>query len=148
MIALAHLLNREGIKAVATADRTGLGGPGFLAGVEKLISPDAAAKKRFDLLISMDCGTFDRLPEAIQPLAAKLPIINIAPAPNQISCLENKIRPALFSAGVSELYNTTRPKHPMKKTNPSNPQLKFSISLLSNIKFFPERHSPDPSNMV
>jgi len=77
MIALAHLLNREGIKAVATADRTGLGGPGFLAGVEKLISPDAAAKKRFDLLISMDCGTFDRLPEAIQPLAAKLPIINI-----------------------------------------------------------------------
>ena len=77
MIALAHLLNRAGVKAVAAADRTGLGGPGFLAGVEKLTSPEAAAKKKFDLLISLDCGTFDRLPEAIQPLAAKLPIINI-----------------------------------------------------------------------
>lgn len=77
MIALSHLLNRAGVKAVAAADRTGLGGPGFLAGVEKLTSPEAAAKKKFDLLISLDCGTFDRLPEAIQPLAAKLPIINI-----------------------------------------------------------------------
>jgi len=77
MIALAHLLNRAGIKAVATAERTGLGGPGFLAGVEKLLAPDAAAKKKFDLLISLDCGAFERLPEPIQPLAAKLKIINI-----------------------------------------------------------------------
>ena len=77
MIALAHLLNRNGIKAVATAERKGLGGPGFLAGVEKLVAPEVAAKKRFDLLISVDCGAFDRLPEAIQPLAAKLTVINI-----------------------------------------------------------------------
>ncbi len=77
MIALAHLLNRAGIKAVATAERKGLGGPGFLAGVEKLIAPETAARKKFDLLISVDCGAFDRLPEALQPLAAKLPLINI-----------------------------------------------------------------------
>lgn len=77
MIALAHLLNRAGIKAVATADRKALGGPGFLAGVEKLISPQTAAKKRFDLLISVDCGAFTRMPEPIHALAAKLPIVNI-----------------------------------------------------------------------
>jgi len=77
MIALAHLLNRAGIKAVATAERNGLGGPGFLAGVEKLLAPDVAARKKFDLLISLDCGAFERLPEPIQPLAAKLKIINI-----------------------------------------------------------------------
>ena len=77
MIALAHLLNRAGIKAVATAERNGLGGPGFLTGVEKLLAPETAGKKKFDLLISLDCGAFDRLPEPIQPLAEKLPIINI-----------------------------------------------------------------------
>ncbi len=77
MIALSHLLNRAGIKAVATADRQGLGGPGFLVGVEKLLSPAKAARQRFDLIISVDCGSFPRLPEEIQPLAAKLPVINI-----------------------------------------------------------------------
>jgi len=77
MIALAHLLNRAGVKAVAAAERKGLGGPGFLAGVEKLVSPEVAAKKRFDLLISVDCGAFDRLPEALQPLATKVTVINI-----------------------------------------------------------------------
>ena len=77
MIALAHLLNRAGIKAVAAAERKGLGGPGFLAGVEKLIAPESAAKKRFDLLISVDCGSLDRMPEALQPLAEKISVINI-----------------------------------------------------------------------
>lgn len=77
MIALARLLNRAGIKAVATADRAALGGPGFLSGVDRLIDPVSAAKKRFDILVSLDCGAFDRLPEALQPLAQKLPIINI-----------------------------------------------------------------------
>jgi phosphoesterase RecJ-like protein len=77
MIALSHLLNRAGIKAVATAERKGLGGPGFLVGIEKLVSPEKAAKKRFDLIVSVDCGALSRLPEAIQPLAARLPVINI-----------------------------------------------------------------------
>ena len=77
MIALAHLLNRAGIKAAATAERKGLGGPAFLVGVEKLVAPEAAAKKKYDLLISVDCGAFERLPEDIQPLARKLSVINI-----------------------------------------------------------------------
>ena len=77
MIALTHLLNQAGIHAVATAERKGLGGPAFLDGVEKLILPTEAASKKFDLMISVDCGAFDRLPEELQPLAQKLPVINI-----------------------------------------------------------------------
>ncbi|HRR33215.1 MAG TPA: bifunctional oligoribonuclease/PAP phosphatase NrnA [Kiritimatiellia bacterium] len=77
MIALSHLLTRAGHTAVATADRSALGGPGFLSGVKRLIPPEAVARKRFDLLISLDCGSFDRLPESIQPLARTLPVINI-----------------------------------------------------------------------
>jgi len=77
MIALAHLLNRAGIKAVATAERKGLGGPGFLNGVQKLVAPKVAAKRRFDLLISVDCGSLDRMPEELQPLSKKISIINI-----------------------------------------------------------------------
>jgi len=77
MIALAHLLNRAGINAVATGDRKGLGGPGFLSGVEKLLAPEKTAKRRFDLLISVDCGALDRMPETLQPLAEKTTVINI-----------------------------------------------------------------------
>jgi phosphoesterase RecJ-like protein len=100
MIALAHLLNRAGIKAVATADRKGLGGPGFLAGVEKLIAPEKAAKKRFDLLISVDCGAFDRLPEPIQPLVSKLTVINIDHhRTNTLFGTHNWIEPRMSSAG-------------------------------------------------
>lgn len=77
MIALSHLLTRAGHAAVATADRSALGGPGFLEGVERLMPPETAARKRFDLLISLDCGSFDRLPEPIQPLARAVPVINI-----------------------------------------------------------------------
>lgn len=78
MIALAHLLVGQGIDAVATADRTSLGGPGFLSGVERLVPPEAAAHDTtFDLLVTVDCGSFDRLPEPLQPLAQKLPLLNI-----------------------------------------------------------------------
>jgi nanoRNase/pAp phosphatase (c-di-AMP/oligoRNAs hydrolase) len=77
MIALAHLLNRAGIRATATAERRGLGGPGFLAGVETLVPPDTAARRRFDLLVCVDCGALDRLPEPIQPLARNRLVINI-----------------------------------------------------------------------
>ena len=77
MIALAHLLKRAGLKAVATADDCSLGGPGFLKGVHKLLTPEQVLKKSFDLIITTDCGTFERLPELLQPLAQKIPLINI-----------------------------------------------------------------------
>jgi len=77
MIALTHLLNRAGIKAVAAGERKGLGGPGFLRGVERLIPPDAAAKKKCDLLVTVDCGSIDRLPEPLQKRAAACTVVNI-----------------------------------------------------------------------
>jgi len=77
MIALAHLLNRAGVKAVAAGERKGLGAPGFLRGVEKLIPPAAAARRRFDLLVTVDCGATDRLPEPLQKCAEACAIVNI-----------------------------------------------------------------------
>ena len=77
MIALTHLLNRAGIKAVAAGERKGLGGPGFLRGVERLIPPEVAAKKRYDLLVTVDCGSIDRLPEPLQKLAETCTVVNI-----------------------------------------------------------------------
>jgi phosphoesterase RecJ-like protein len=77
MIALSHLLTREGHKAAGTADRSGLGGPGFLRGVSRLIPPATAADKRFDLIITVDCASFERMPKPIQPLARTVPLLNI-----------------------------------------------------------------------
>ena len=77
MIALAHLLNRAGVKAVAVGERKGLGGPGFLRGVERLIPPEAAAKTKCDLLVTVDCGAIDRLPEPLQKRAETCTVVNI-----------------------------------------------------------------------
>jgi bifunctional oligoribonuclease and PAP phosphatase NrnA len=71
MIALAHLLNRNGIKATAVAEQQGLGGPGFLRGVEALLSPKDVQKGAYDLLITVDAGSLDRLPDEIQKRAKK-----------------------------------------------------------------------------
>lgn len=78
IIALAHLLKRAGLKAVAAADNKTLGGPSFLAGTEKLVHPDDIVNRRFDLIVSTDCGSFERLPEPVQAIAAKkIPLVNI-----------------------------------------------------------------------
>ena len=77
MIALAHMLNREGIKAVATGEQKGLGGAGFLRGVERLVPPDVAAKRKYDLLVTVDCGAVDRLPDPLQKLTQTCTVANI-----------------------------------------------------------------------
>jgi len=77
MIALTHLLNRAGIKAVAAGERKGLGGPGFLRGVERLVAPDVAANGKHDLLVTVDCGALDRLPEPLLKLAETCTVVNI-----------------------------------------------------------------------
>ncbi len=78
MIALAHLLNRAGIKAVAAADGNNLGGPAFLKGTEKLLPAGDVVKRRFDLIVSTDCGSFERLPEPVRQAASKnVPLVNI-----------------------------------------------------------------------
>ena len=77
MIALAHLLDRRGVKAVAAGDRNALGSPGFLRGAERLVPPETAARGRCDLLVTLDCGALDRLPVPLQKLARTRPVVNI-----------------------------------------------------------------------
>ncbi|MCL2104391.1 MAG: DHH family phosphoesterase [Kiritimatiellaeota bacterium] len=78
MIALAHLLNRAGFKAVAAGERREeLGAPGFLRGTERLIRPAAAAKMRFDLLVTVDCGAVDRLPPPLQNAVKTCTVVNL-----------------------------------------------------------------------
>ncbi|MEI6645231.1 MAG: bifunctional oligoribonuclease/PAP phosphatase NrnA [bacterium] len=77
MIALAHLLNRESIRTVAVAEQQGLGGPGFLRGIELLVSPKDAPLRKHDLLITLDSGSIDRLPDEVQAIAKKCTVICI-----------------------------------------------------------------------
>ncbi|MFA7173291.1 MAG: bifunctional oligoribonuclease/PAP phosphatase NrnA [Kiritimatiellia bacterium] len=77
MIALVRLLSGAGIKAVATAEKKDLGGPGFLDGVKQLITPHAATRQNFDLIITVDCGSLDRVPEELHGKLEKCIVINI-----------------------------------------------------------------------
>jgi len=77
MIALAHMLNKAGINATSTTAKTGLGGPQFLSGVKKMITPKSAARKKFDLVITVDCGSLERVPEELHKTLEKCPVINI-----------------------------------------------------------------------
>ena len=80
MIALAHTLSSLGKKAVGIVEsRKTLGGPGFLRGVDELLEPaDLITGRCFDLLLTVDCATADRLPECVRAVAGKIPLrINI-----------------------------------------------------------------------
>jgi len=77
MIALAHLLNRAGIQAVAAGERKGLGVAGFLRGTEGLVPYNAAAQRDYDLFVVLDCGAVDRLPGPLQKFVKLCPTINI-----------------------------------------------------------------------
>ncbi len=77
MIALARLLTQAGIKATAAAEKKELGGPGFLSGVSQMITPKTAARHHFDLIITVDCGSLERVPEELQPMLSRCPVINI-----------------------------------------------------------------------
>ena len=78
MIALSRLLRQAGHDAVATADLNALGKPGFLEGVADLVPVRKLRRqRRFDLLIAVDCGSFDRMPPEVRPVAERLPRICI-----------------------------------------------------------------------
>ena len=77
MIALSELLNRAGIKAVATSLKKGLGGPQFLTGVRDMITPKSAARKKFDVVLTVDCGSLERVPTELHKLLQKATVINI-----------------------------------------------------------------------
>lgn len=75
-LALARLLNLQGIEAVASAYPDELGAPGFLEGSELIVPPSVAAVN-CRALVAVDCGSVDRLPESFQPLVGKVPVLNI-----------------------------------------------------------------------
>ena len=77
MIALARLLRAAGYDAVATADHKALGKPGFLEGVADLVPLRRLKHRKFDLFLSVDCATFERLPPEARPFAEKLPLLVI-----------------------------------------------------------------------
>ena len=77
MIALTKLLQAAGYQAFATADVNALGKPGFLEGVADLIPVRKLKRQKFDLFIAVDCGSFERMPPEVRPVAEKLPCICI-----------------------------------------------------------------------
>ena len=77
MIALARMLTAAGHAASATADVNALGKPGFLEGVRDIIPLRKLRGRRFDLLVAVDCGSFDRMPPEVRPVAERLPKVCI-----------------------------------------------------------------------
>ena len=74
MIALARMLRQAGHDAVATADLNSIGRLDFLEGVGELLPVRRLRRqRRFDLLLAVDCGSFDRMPPEVRPVAEKLP---------------------------------------------------------------------------
>jgi phosphoesterase RecJ-like protein len=77
-LALGRCLRQAGHDAIVVAEPSEFGSPGFLEGCKDVMRPSVAAKKKnISLIVSLDCGTVQRLPEPLQPLVARLPVINI-----------------------------------------------------------------------
>ncbi len=77
MIALARMLKSTGVTAVAACGKKGLGGPQFLTGVKNLIPLKTAVRKRYDTVVTVDCGSLDRVPEQLHKIILKNTVINI-----------------------------------------------------------------------
>jgi phosphoesterase RecJ-like protein len=76
-LALGRLLQQQGVPAVVSAEPGEVGSPGFLEGCEAILPPATAAAGSCGALVALDCGALERLPEALQPLAGRVPVLNI-----------------------------------------------------------------------
>lgn len=76
-LALTRLLNENGGHALAAAEPGDFGSVGCLESCELAVQPSVAAARAIAAVVSLDCGTLQRLPDPIQPLAARLPVANI-----------------------------------------------------------------------
>ena len=78
MIAMTRFLRNVGKEAFATADLNALGKLGFLEGVGDLIHVRKLRRQRkFDLLVAVDNGGFERMPPEVKAVAEKIPRICI-----------------------------------------------------------------------
>ncbi len=76
-IGLARCLIAQGQQAFVVVEPAELGLVGFLEGLDTLITPAVAATLNVASIICLDCGTLQRLPDALQPLLARVPVANI-----------------------------------------------------------------------
>jgi phosphoesterase RecJ-like protein len=76
-LALAHCLVQQGHDAIVAAEPADLGLVRFLEGTESVVTPAAAAALEIASIISLDCGTEQRLPEPLLPLLGRHPVANI-----------------------------------------------------------------------
>ncbi len=76
-LALAHCLVQQGQDAIVAAEPADLGLVRFLEGCETVVTPAAAAAMDIATIISLDCGTAQRIPEPLHPLLTRLPVANI-----------------------------------------------------------------------
>ena len=76
-LGLARCLIRQGQQVIVAAEPAELGLVSFLEGTDSVVAPAAAAAMDIASVISLDCGTVQRLPEALQPMLTRLPVANI-----------------------------------------------------------------------
>lgn len=86
VLALALMLARQGLRPgariCAAIDRDELGAMSFLcddwpSDECPLLPPAKAARRRFDLLVCLDCASIDRLPAELRPLVGKVSTVVI-----------------------------------------------------------------------
>ena len=77
MIALSRLIRASGVEADATADINAIGKLAFLEGVADIVPVRRLKhqRRKYDLLIAVDNGGFDRMPPEVKAVAEKLPRI-------------------------------------------------------------------------
>ncbi|NLL84222.1 MAG: bifunctional oligoribonuclease/PAP phosphatase NrnA [Lentisphaerae bacterium] len=76
-IGLARLLSQFCPKVVVSAKTDKLGSPGFLRDYFPITDPETAAAGEYDMFVTLDCGTLDRIPAELQNLIGRLPVVNI-----------------------------------------------------------------------
>ena len=76
-LGLARCLVANGHPAIVAADPAELGLVRFLEGSDTVVAPAVAATLDVAAVVSLDCGTVQRIPEPLQPLLARLPVANI-----------------------------------------------------------------------
>jgi phosphoesterase RecJ-like protein len=77
MIALSRMLRASGVQAFAAADHNAIGRLAFLEGVKDIVPLRRLKGRKYDLLVSVDCGSASRLPPEVRPFAEKLPVLCI-----------------------------------------------------------------------
>jgi len=76
-LGLARCLIAQGQQVVVAAEPADLGLVSFLEDSNTVIPPAAAANMDIASVISLDCGTVQRIPEPLQPLFMRLPVVNV-----------------------------------------------------------------------